>query len=487
VREGALLLWLGLLATGNSVHGTDPPRLPAGLGDSWTGDAPSVPTGLEHDGSEGKVGEHGDQAQTEPLDAKQQSQKSKSGWGTFEQSGFLDTRAGMRTQDDPYEDQLSLGETRLQLRLEKSGEWTRLRLVTDLLYDATQDSGNVDEVDLYRNRGFLDLREASATFHASDHLDLKAGRQILTWGTGDMVFVNDLFPKDWQSFFVGRDVEYLKAPTDAIKFSLFSSVANMDFVYTPRFVADRYLDGSRISFFNPALDDFIGEDNTLKVEQPDDWFSDDEFALRLYRTIGSYELAAYGYHGYWNSPSGYQPATDRYTFPALSVYGASVRGPVIRGIGNIEFGYYDSTSDSSGNDPLVRNSELRFLVGYEQEVARNFNVGLQYYLEYMMDYDAYRSNLPPDTQARDEERHLLTLRLTYLALNQDLKLSLFTYWSPSDEDGYTRPLVEYKLNDQLTMQAGANWFFGRYNHTFFGQLEDNSNVYLAVRYNFSFD
>ncbi len=59
------------------------------------------------------------------------------------------------------------------------------------------------------------------------------GRQILTWGTGDLVFINDLFPKDWVSFFIGRDVEYLKAPSDALKVSAFSSWANLDLVYTP--------------------------------------------------------------------------------------------------------------------------------------------------------------------------------------------------------------------------------------------------------------
>ena len=471
--------------TGNTVIASEPPALPSGLDGNLTGELPPVPIGLDRGNPGVRVNEQGDQGLSESPGQKDLSQNPRSKWGTVESGGFLDARVGTRTQDDPYEDSLSLGETRLQFRLERSGERTRLRLVTDLLYDATQDSDTRHEVNLYENKGFIDLREASATFHASDHLDLKVGRQILTWGTGDMLFVNDLFPKDWQSFFIGRDVEYLKAPTDSAKFSLFSSFANVDFVYTPRFVADRYLDGSRTSFFNPPLDDFVGEDNSLKVEQPDDWFSDDELALRVYRTLGSYELAAYGYRGYWKSPSGYQPATGRYTFPTLSVYGASVRGPVTRGIGNIELGYYDSRSDNSGNNPLVRNSELRFLIGYEQEVARNFNAGFQYYLEYMLDYDAYRTNLPPGTQERDEDRHVMTLRLTYLALNQDLKLSLFTYWSPSDNDGYTRPLVEYKFNDHLTMQAGANWFFGRDNHTFFGQLEDNTNVYLAVRYNFS--
>jgi hypothetical protein len=74
-------------------------------------------------------------------------------------------------------------------------------------------------------------------------MDVKLGRQILTWGTGDLIFINDLFPKDWISFFIGRDTDYLKAPSDAIKVSLFGEQANLDIVYTPQFDSDRFIEG----------------------------------------------------------------------------------------------------------------------------------------------------------------------------------------------------------------------------------------------------
>ena len=52
---------------------------------------------------------------------------------------------------------------------------------------------------------------------AGCNLDVKLGRQVLTWGTGDLLFLNDLFPKDWVSFFAGRDDEYLKAPSNTLR------------------------------------------------------------------------------------------------------------------------------------------------------------------------------------------------------------------------------------------------------------------------------
>jgi len=396
-------------------------------------------------------------------------------------SGFWEARAGMRVQMDRNQKQESILETRAQLRLERLLEAAALKLTTDLVYD---DVVNDDGLELESGVGWLDLREASALFRPVDSMDLKLGRQTLTWGTGDLVFINDMFPKDWQSFFIGRDVEYLKAPSDAVKASVFFDRLNLDLVYTPRFDADRFIDGSRISWYSAALGRRTGRGMPLAVRQPDDWFDDDEIAARLYTNISGYELAAYAYHGFWKSPAGSDAVTGAAIFPELGVYGGSVRGTAGRGIGHLELGYYDSRNDTGGSNPLVRNGEFRALAGYEQEIARETTLGVQYYLERMLDYSDYRRTLPAGLNAADHNRHVLTARLTRFAMQQDLMLSLFAYYSPSDDDGYLRPKVKYRFDDHWTVEGGGNLFFGEDAHTFFGQFEKNSNVYMGVRYGF---
>jgi hypothetical protein len=315
-------------------------------------------------------------------------------------------------------------------------------------------------------------------------MDVKAGRQILTWGTGDLLFINDLFPKDWQSFFIGRDVEYLKAPSDALFVSLFPSFANVDVAYTPRFDADRYISGERISFWNAAAGARTGERAVVRADKPDDWFTDAETALRVYRTLGGYEVAAYGYTGFWKSPAGVRPETGEATFPRLNVYGASLRGNLARGIAGIEAGYYDSLDDRHGSDPFTRNSEARFMAGYEQDLGNDLTLGAQYYLEYMMHHDTYVRSLPDGQRAGDEDRHVLTLRLTRQLLSQKLALSLFSFYSPSDQDAYLRPMARYKVTDNWLVTVGGNVFLGEEDHTFFGQFEKNNNLYAGARYSF---
>ncbi len=491
-QEPALPEGLAPAAENDSPPATQPaePDLPAGLNGNGDDDGPALPPGLgdqagdQGDGEEiplppiddGQTPPPADEADDEPILTWPEE------WGQL--TGFIEGRGGVRTQNDPYQKHASIGEARLQLEWEKLWHKLLFRVRADFLYDEVLDR---HEIDLERGTGWLDLREASVAFSPLEFLDVKAGRQVLTWGTGDLLFLNDLFPKDWQSYFTGRDVEYLKAPSDAIKVSAFTDLFNVDFVYTPRFDPDRYITGRRLSYYNGTLGRRAGRDAVVRADIPDDWFEDDEFAARLHRTVDGWELAGYGYWGYWKSPAGQDPLTGRATFPRLNVYGASARGTVAEGIANIEAAYYDSRDDRNGDDPLVSNDQFRFLVGYERDlpqIASDLKVGLQYYLEMRLDYDDYRRTLPPAAHMGDRCRHVLTFRITKLLMNQNLSLGLFAYYSPSDGDAYLRPRVSYKIDDHWLVEAGANVFFGTNETTFFGQFERNSNIFAALRYSF---
>ena len=78
-------------------------------------------------------------------------------------------------------------------------------------------------------------------------------------------------------------------------------------------------------------------------------------------------------------------------------------------------------------DPFIFNSQLRFLLGYEWEAVRNFNVGLQYYLEHIRDHDRLIENSPFPEFEPPENRHVLTTRLTYRAMQDKLTWSFFAF------------------------------------------------------------
>ncbi len=406
-----------------------------------------------------------------PLDALKDNMYDNYG---VDLTGFIESRAGWRLQDDEYQRDISLAEIRLQLEIGKDLGWGQLTVKGDLAADDV----------VHETRG--ELRDLNLLFSPLDIMDVKIGRQVLTWGTGDLLFINDLFPKDWKSFFIGRDDEYLKAPSDAVKMSLFFDAFNLDLVYIPVFNNSEYIDGERISYWNSLLGRTAGRDFIFADEERNRFGNDSEFSARLSRNINSKELALYTYSGFWKTPEGLNGdmITPRLIYPRLTVYGTSLRSALWGGIGNIEIGYYDSRQDRSGEDGLIRNSEFRLLTGFERELGHNLTGAFQYYLEWMEDHNEYSRSLPTGSPEKDERRNVLTLRLTKLLMNQNLRLSLFAYYSPTDKDAYLRPKVHYKISDQWAVDAGGNIFIGSDDYTFFGQFEDNTNAYAGVRYNF---
>lgn len=388
----------------------------------------------------------------------------------LEFNGFLEARTGARTQQDPEEKQISMAELRFQGEIFTYTDWADFKYKGDLRADGVTD------------RIVYETRELWMFSRPTDFMDIKFGRQVLTWGTGGLVFLNDLFPKDWRSFFMGRDAEYLKAPSNSAKVSFFTELANVDLVYTPKFESDRYIDGEYISFFSGLEDRLVGRDNILDTDVPDEWFENDEVSARIYKNINNYELALYGYWGYWKKPAGMN-LDDEATFPALNVYGGSIRGQVGPGIGNMEVAYYDSTKSRGGTNGEVDNSEIRYLIGYAQELWTDSNCEIQYYVEQMLDYGNYLDVHDPK-YPKDEFRHVITMQFIQQFMNQNLTLSFDGYYSPSDEDAYLRPGVQYKVSDRMTVGCGANIFIGANEQTFFGQFTNNSNVYSSVRYSF---
>ena len=466
--EPALPDGLGGDKSGGTGGGGDEPALPDGLGGGDGGGEPSMPDGLggiSGSDTEPKPGEGGDGGDEDPDESSESLLPKITGFGEF--------RGGARVLEDLNQDPSTLSEGRLHLETEYVISKFTLKAAGDLTYGSADDPG--------------ELREASVSFSPLPFLDIKAGRQILSWGTSTSLFINDLFPKDFYAFLLGRSTDQLKAPSDAVKLSIFSDYVNIDAVYVPRFGSDRYLTGDQLSFFNPLMGKVTGKDAIMQASVPDRTFEDDEVHVRLSKNLRGGELAAYGYNGFWKSPAGFDPMTMQFTFPRLRVYGASFRDQLGLGIGHIEGGYYESLDDPKGDNPFVNNSEFRFLLGYERaapKIANDLTLGFEYYVELMTDYKLYKATLPPGFPAREEYRHVVVLQLVKLLYKQNITLQLYGYVSPSDKDTYVRSSLDFRLDDQFTLTTGANLFTGVDDNTFYGQLESNSNVYIALRYGF---
>jgi len=362
-----------------------------------------------------------------------------------------------------------------RLRLEVSGDTAKGNLSFlfkgDVFHDAV--ANKLDGV----------FREAYVDY-SHGPLELRLGRQIVTWGVGDLIFINDVFPKDWSAFFCGRPLEYLKVGVDAAKLHVATPAFNAELVVIPFFEPDNLPSPKRFFFFDP----FANVSSRL-LQEPATTAGNTELALRLYRRVFESDVSLYGYRGYWRQPSFQpdrlpQPTQLRGFYPRLAAYGASAQRNVGAGLLSLEAGYYDSQDDRRGSDPAVPNSQFRLLAGYQRQFGSDFTIGAQYDVEVLKDYAAYKRTLPPGFPLQDRARHLLTVRLTRFLKYQTWKLTFFSFYSPSDQDTLLIPEVWHAFTDQLSLTVGANVFAGRNPTTFLGQFDRNDNLHVILRWEF---
>lgn len=385
--------------------------------------------------------------------------------------GFLEGNYALdATSGNPDGGNFKWAEERLLLRLDAYRGPLRLFLRTDAFYD------HIDE------RGDLELREGYLDYSAGQW-DIRIGRQIITWGVGDLLFLNDTYPKDFEAFFSGRPLEYLKRGVDAVKIGIYPDFVSFELVLMPFFNADRQPDPKRFHMFDP----FPGV--RREKEKPGTSLENTGVALRIYRDVAGFDTSIYFYRGFLRQPSmmpdnPMMPARVTLFFPKLTVYGASTQGRALGGVLSLEAAYYDSRQDRKGADPMVPNSRSKFLIGYQRQLWEDFTLGIQYYGEYMHDYSAYERNLPLGFPKERKLRDLFAVRLTQFLRHQTLRLSFFSFYSPSDGDYLLNPEIKYSFTDHVWAATGAVFFGGDESRLQFGHMDKNDNVYLQVRYEF---
>ena len=214
-----------------------------------------------------------------------------SGLGGLEWHGSVQvnyaSRLGATGQGKPPSGDFLLGEERLQLQL--SGAAPK------------GGAGYFVKADFFRDeadgRSDMDMREAYLSY-AEGPWDLRPGRQIHTWGVGDLLFINDLFPKNYVALFSGRPMEYLKTGASSLKTSFYSDQASLALVAIPFFEPDQLPTSQRFFIFDP----FQQVANRTESRPRHD-LGNTELAARLYRSILGFDAALYAYRGFFRTPS----------------------------------------------------------------------------------------------------------------------------------------------------------------------------------------
>lgn len=384
--------------------------------------------------------------------------------------GFLEGNYSMNiTEDNPDGKNFKWSEERVQIKFEAYQESFRLFVKEDAFYDNIERTGGTE------------LREGYGDYSGRTW-EVRAGRQIITWGLGDLLFINDVFPKDYNAFFSGRPLEYMKKGIDGVKIGVYPGYVSIELVAIPVFEPNTLPDARRFWMFDP-----LSAITNREEKRPSTTLENTETALRIYRDVVGFDTSVYFYRGYFRQPSAMPvdpgpPPTLKLFYPRLNVYGASLQGRALDGVLSLEAAYYDSREDQSGTNAMIPNSQSKYLVGYQRQLWEDFTLGIQYYVQYLHAYAQYTQSRPVNIPTEDRLRQLASIRVSQLLMHQTLKLSFFALYGMSDKDYLLNPEVKYNLTDAVWLALGANIFGGEKWWSQFGQQAKNDNVYLQARY-----
>ncbi len=344
--------------------------------------------------------------------------------------GFVDTYHALRTEA-PGDWMSSRTRVRGEFRLEKDNGGAFVS--ANLIYNA-----------LLKDKSGFQLREAYA-YWGNNHWDLRAGKQIITWGVADGLRVTDLIsPMDYSEF-LAQDYDDIRVPVGALRLRFLQDSWNLEAVAVP--VPEYFVLPT-----DPANPWSVGQ---LPPEvKPEAKVKNMEYGTRFSCFLGGVDFSLMALRTWSKMP---ELLVDHIGYHRLTVIGGDVSVPV----GNLVLrGEIADNMDDHGHH------QGNGLVGVDWYPGGDWNVSAQY----------------NQTFGDGEHTNLATLRVSKALLNNSLTLSTFAYADVRDGGVFNRLSADWGATDQLHFLLGYDYFYA--DKGMFLMYAKNSEVWMKLKYSF---
>ncbi len=339
-------------------------------------------------------------------------------------------------------------------------------------------SANMVHNAILKERSGLQLREAYVWW-GNERFDIRAGRQIITWGVADGLRVTDIIsPMDYSEF-LAQDYDDIRIPVNGLRLRYMRDRWNLEVVAVP--VA---------SFFELPIYDAnpwsvaprdMGVPVIMEMgSEPARKFENMEFGTRLSMFLSGVDFSLSALRT-WNKMPVFSTLFDGTNLVATGHYrrmtmlGADASLPlgqfVLRGEAAQ---YFDEAQTPASGLDIPRSGSLNALLGIDWYAGNDWNLSAQYSYKLIEDYTALMSG--------HEHTHMGTLRISKSLINNTLSLQTFAYMDLSDGGIYNRFTADYALNDQMHVMLGYDLFHA--DKGMFKMYADNSEYWLKLKYSF---
>ncbi len=382
----------------------------------------------------------------------------------FKFNGFVDTYHAVRSQDS-YDFMSSRNRLRTELDINKGNTYLFASL-------------NAIHNSIIEDQTKIELREAFLQY-STENWDLKAGRQIISWGVADGIRITDLVsPLDYTEF-LARDYDDIRIPVNAFRLKYIKPSYNIEVVFTPVpefFIlpVDEQNPWSFTSSFSIPYQ--INLNN-----KPDKTIDNSEYGIRFSSYLKGVDFSVSYLHT-WNkmpvfnytySANADSIFVDAY-YNKMDMLGLDLSVTVSKFVVRFEIAEYFSETQEIINNGLIEKNTTNFLLGFDWYPGNDWTVMLQYSCKYISAYEK-------DMQL-DEHTAFSTLSISKGLFRSQLKLSTFTYIDIKYENFFSRIYGEYSLTDQIHLLAGYDWFYG--DKGMFVYYKDNSEYWIKAKFSF---
>ncbi len=340
-------------------------------------------------------------------------------------------------------------------------------------------SFNLNQNSLLKEQNGFELREAYFDY-STDNWSLRAGRQLIIWGSADGMRITDLVSPMDLTEFLARDYDDIRMPVEALKFNYYKGSMKLELVFVPVFKGF-------ILPMNPknpwSMSMSVPKDMELLLQlekKPDFTLKNSEFGGRLTFNFPGIDFSLAALHTYDKMPvfiTSLQPNKIIITpeYHRMTFIGGDFSKPlgqfVIRG--EMAFNINKHLMTKQMSTQLQKHNTINSLLGIDWFAPNEWMLGIQFSNETIMNY---QKNLQ-----QEENTNLMTFNISKNLLNRTLKLSNFMY---SDLDGgfFNRFSADYSLTDQIHLLTGFDLFKG--DKGMFSYYKDNSELWIKAKYSF---
>lgn len=322
-------------------------------------------------------------------------------------------------------------------------------------------------------------------------LDWRVGRQIFTWGVTDFWPVLDVInPYDY-SIFRNFQPDDFKRPVTAAQLVAYAEGWELEAILMPVHEGFRLADTADDPWLFQGMRQLMEAGIPLESPPVPRTLSNAEGGMRLGHPVGDWSLNGYFLYGrdrigqprmFFDKATG-MPLRVEMQYPRQNIAGFSAQGALGAELLRFEAAYYH-TSDASGEDPFVRNRQVKTTVGWERFLPGDLNAHLQYIVETRLNQSAYEDHWAPGERVRPRLDHMLTLKLYGEYGGGRWRPYLFTFYRPQDDEVMANPQLGYWPADGFEAALGAVLFEGWRPDTLVGQFDANDYVYLKTTYFF---